>query len=39
MKEEAVKLDRYVGDLVLRIADAPTRPTWNTNSFFKRFAN
>ncbi|MBU3077419.1 M28 family metallopeptidase [Sphingomonas quercus] len=39
MKEEAVKLDRYVGDLVLRIADAPTRPTWNTDSFFKRFAD
>lgn len=38
MKEEAVKLDRYVGDLVLRIADDPQRPTWNADSFFRRFA-
>ena len=35
---EAVKLDDYVTALTLRVANAPTRPKWNDDSFFKRFA-
>lgn len=35
---EAVKLDDYVTALALRVANAPTRPTWNADSFFRRFA-
>lgn len=37
-KEEAVKLDDYVAALALRVADAPAAPTWNADSFFRRFA-
>ena len=37
-KEEAVKLNDYVAALALRVADAPTRPTWNAGSFFRRYA-
>ena len=37
-KEEAVRLNDYVAALALRVADAPERPTWNANSFFRRFA-
>jgi Zn-dependent M28 family amino/carboxypeptidase len=37
-KEEMVKLNDFVAALALRVADAPERPTWNPNSFFRRFA-
>jgi Zn-dependent M28 family amino/carboxypeptidase len=37
-KEEMVKLNDFVAALTLRIADAPARPTWNKDSFFRRFA-
>ena len=37
-KEEAVKLNDFVADLALHVADAPSRPTWNSDSFFRRFA-
>lgn len=35
---EAVRLDDYVTALALRVANAPERPHWNADSFFKRFA-
>jgi Zn-dependent M28 family amino/carboxypeptidase len=37
-KEEMGKLNDFVGALALRVADAPARPTWNQDSFFRRFA-
>jgi hypothetical protein len=37
MTDEAVKMNDYVTAMTLRIANTPTRPTWNENSFFKRF--
>jgi Zn-dependent M28 family amino/carboxypeptidase len=37
-KEEMVKLNDFVAALTIRIADAPERPTWNKDSFFRRFA-
>jgi len=36
-KEEMVKLNDFVAALALRVADAPERPTWNQDSFFRRF--
>jgi len=38
MPVEAVKLDDYVAALATRVANAPDRPHWNADSFFKRFA-
>jgi Zn-dependent M28 family amino/carboxypeptidase len=35
-KEEAAKLDAFVADLALRVADAPTRPVWLADSVFRR---
>lgn len=37
-KEEAVKLNDFVADVVLRVANEPKRPAWLETSFFKRFA-
>ncbi|WP_419722921.1 M28 family metallopeptidase [Sphingobium aquiterrae] len=37
MPEQAVKLNDYVTALTLRVANAPARPSWNADSFFKRF--
>ena len=37
-KEEMVKLNDFVGALALRLADAPPRPAWNADSFFRPFA-
>jgi len=36
-KPAAAKYNRIMLDLGMRVADAPTRPHWNSNSFFKRF--
>ena len=38
MKEEAVKLDAYVADIALRVADQPERPQWLATSVFRRYA-
>lgn len=38
LKDEAVKLNDYVAALTLRVADSDTRPSWNADSFFARFA-
>ena len=37
-KDEAVKLNDYVADMALRVANAPVRPAWLPSSFFRRFA-
>jgi Zn-dependent M28 family amino/carboxypeptidase len=37
-KEDAIRLHDFVGELALRVADAPDRPTWGGQSFFRRFA-
>ena len=34
----AAKFDRVILDLLQRVADDQTRPTWKDDSFFKRFA-
>jgi hypothetical protein len=34
----AALFDRIIASLVQRVADTPARPTWNDDSFFKRFA-
>ncbi|MFN3945068.1 MAG: M28 family metallopeptidase [Allosphingosinicella sp.] len=36
--EDAVRLHDFIGGLALRVADAPERPRWNEDSFFRRFA-
>ncbi|HTI38960.1 MAG TPA: M20/M25/M40 family metallo-hydrolase [Vicinamibacterales bacterium] len=36
--EAAVKFDRVILGLLERVADDPSRPKWNDDSFFKRFA-
>ncbi|MET0137766.1 MAG: M28 family metallopeptidase, partial [Sphingobium sp.] len=38
MAAESVKLNDYVAAVALRVANAPDRPLWNSDSFFKRFA-
>lgn len=38
MPEQSVKLNDYVAAVTLRVANNPTRPTWNSDSFFRRFA-
>jgi len=37
-KPAAAKYNRLMLDLGMRVADANSRPHWNTDSFFKRFA-
>lgn len=34
---ESAKLNHYVTAVTLRVANAPERPSWNADSFFKRF--
>ena len=34
----ATSFNRYLAELIETVADAPARPTWNADSFFKRFA-
>lgn len=34
----AAQFDRIIADLLARVADAGARPTWNPDSFFRRFA-
>jgi hypothetical protein len=36
--EAAGKFNRVIMTLLQRVADDPARPTWNADSFFKRFA-
>ncbi|MDO6416384.1 M28 family metallopeptidase [Sphingomonas sp. BIUV-7] len=36
-KEEAVKLNDFVAEMALRVANGPARPTWNADSAFKKF--
>ncbi|WP_176591358.1 M28 family metallopeptidase [Sphingobium sp. EM0848] len=38
MPAESVKLNDYVAAVALRVANAPKRPEWNRDSFFRRFA-
>ena len=38
MPAETAKLNAYVTAVALRVANAPARPTWNADSFFRRFA-
>ena len=38
MPAETARLNAYVTAVTLRVANAPTRPQWNADSFFKRFA-
>ncbi|WP_420143554.1 M28 family metallopeptidase [Sphingobium sp.] len=37
MPAESAKLNAYVTAVTLRVANAPARPVWNGDSFFKRF--
>jgi Zn-dependent M28 family amino/carboxypeptidase len=37
-KLDAVRLHDFVGELALRVANAPERPSWGQQSFFRRFA-
>jgi hypothetical protein len=37
MPAETAKLNDYVTAVTLRVANADTRPSWNSDSFFKRF--
>jgi Zn-dependent M28 family amino/carboxypeptidase len=34
----AARFNLYLADLIRRVADAPARPRWKDDSFFKRFA-
>ena len=36
--EAAAKFNRVIMTLLQRVADDPARPTWNADSFFRRFA-
>lgn len=38
MPGETARLNAYVTAVTLRVANADTRPSWNADSFFKRFA-
>jgi hypothetical protein len=38
-KTAAAQFNRIIADLLQRVADAPVRPRWKDDSFFKRFAN
>lgn len=37
-KTDAIRLHDFVAELALRVANAPERPVWNGQSFFRRFA-
>ncbi|MGH9675698.1 MAG: M28 family metallopeptidase [Candidatus Acidiferrum sp.] len=37
--EGAAQFNAILGKLALRVADAPRRPAWKADSFFRRFAN
>ncbi|HYG49076.1 MAG TPA: M28 family metallopeptidase [Allosphingosinicella sp.] len=37
-RADAIRLHDFVGELALRVANAPERPTWSGQSFFRRFA-
>jgi Zn-dependent M28 family amino/carboxypeptidase len=37
-KEDAVRLHDFVAEVALRVANAPERPSWGQQSFFRRFA-
>jgi hypothetical protein len=37
-KEEAVKLNDFVADMALRVANGDARPMWNADSAFRKFA-
>jgi hypothetical protein len=37
-KAAAAQFDAILGQLALRVADSPARPTWKSDSFFRRFA-
>lgn len=37
-KEEAVKLNDFVADMALRVANETKRPAWNADSAFRKFA-
>jgi len=37
-KEEAVKLNDFVADMALRVANGDARPSWNADSAFRKFA-
>jgi len=37
-KAAAAQFDAILAKLALRVADAETRPTWKSSSFFRRFA-
>ncbi len=36
--EDSIRFDDYVSALALRVANAPARPAWLPDSFFRRFA-
>ncbi|PZU11060.1 M28 family metallopeptidase [Sphingomonas sp.] len=36
-KEEAVKLNDFVAEMALRVANTPKRPAWNADSAFRKF--
>jgi peptidase M28-like protein len=37
-REAAAQFNRFIADLLKRVADAPAAPAWNPDSFFRRFA-
>jgi Zn-dependent M28 family amino/carboxypeptidase len=37
-REDAIRLNDFVAELALRVANAPERPQWLPQSFFRRFA-
>lgn len=37
-REDSVRLNDFIADLALRVANARQRPRWNDDSFFRRFA-
>jgi hypothetical protein len=37
-RQDAVRLNDYVGALALHVANASERPQWLQQSFFRRFA-
>ncbi|HEX8381168.1 MAG TPA: M20/M25/M40 family metallo-hydrolase, partial [Allosphingosinicella sp.] len=37
-REDAIRLHDFVGELAMQVANAPERPTWGGQSFFRRFA-
>jgi Zn-dependent M28 family amino/carboxypeptidase len=37
-KAAAAKFDRMIASLLVRVADGEARPSWKSDSFFRRFA-